>query len=200
MHTSGVHVVRPYVSHEMVATPLCSPAAGMRHMYETEPPRVRAQAHPSVVQERLLYGPPRRKLHSSCRLAAAMILTWAHTGCRPPSRKRTLLRQKWDAKALTRHPPHVAYLRKTCRDGGDTKGTLGGEGVLRRPDSWRKAVTYLADASDDSSTANTTRSALASIHSPCHSRTCRRPAASAWPTRGLDLRTLDRTLARSAKG
>lgn len=51
MHTSGVHVVRPYVSHEMVATPLCSPAAGMRHMYETEPPRVRAQAHPSVVQE-----------------------------------------------------------------------------------------------------------------------------------------------------
>jgi hypothetical protein len=37
-----------------VATPLCSSAGalcGMRQMYETEPPRVRAQAHPSVVQE-----------------------------------------------------------------------------------------------------------------------------------------------------
>lgn len=56
MHTSGVHVVRPYVSHEMVATPLCSPAAGMRHMYETEPPRVRAQAHPSVVQENAVWA------------------------------------------------------------------------------------------------------------------------------------------------
>ena len=56
MHMSGVHVVRPYVSHEMVVTPLCSPAAGMRHMYETEPPRVRAQAHPSVVQENAVWG------------------------------------------------------------------------------------------------------------------------------------------------
>ena len=90
----------------------------------------------------------------------------------------------------------MAHLRKTFRDGGDTKGTLGGEGVLRRPDSWRKAVRYLADASDDRSTANTTRSALASIHS----RTRRRLAAAAWPARGLDLRTLDRTLTRSACG
>ena len=200
MHTSGVHVVRPYVSHEMVATPLYSPAE-MRHMYEIEPPRVRAPGPSFRSTGVCCMGPPRRKLHSSCRLAIA-ILTWAHTGCRrPPFRKRTLQRQKWDTKVLTRHPPHVAHLRKTCRDGGDTKGTLGGEGVLSRPESWRKAVTYLADASDDSSTANTTKSALASIHSPCHSqtcRTCRRPAASAWPTRGLDLRTLDRTLTRSA--
>lgn len=195
-----MHVVRPYVSHEMVATPLYSPAE-MRHMYEIEPPRVRAPGPSFRSTGVCCMGPPRRKLHSSCRLAVA-ILTWAHTGCRrPPFRKRTLQRQKWDTKALTRHPPHVAHLRKTCRDGGDTKGTLGGEGVLSRPESWRKAVTYLADASDDSSTANTTKSALASIHSPCHSRTCRtcrRPAASAWPTRGLDLRTLDRTLTRSA--
>ena len=101
------------------------------------------------------------------------------------------------ASSPTRYP-HVAHLRKTFRDGGDTKGTgtLGGEGVLRRPDSWRKAGTYLADASDDRSTANTTRSALASIHS----RTRRRLAAAAWPARGLDLRTLDRTLTRSACG